>query len=61
VSGLDVDGGAFRDPTADGALFSAIAGNGRWSGDHKLVRLPFHINDPGFAEAAAAAFREIME
>jgi len=61
VSALDIAGGAFFDPAADAALFGAIAENGRWSGDHKLIRVPHHINEPAFAQAAVAAFREIME
>ena len=59
VSALDVEGGAFFDPEADAALFDAIERTGDWGGNRRLVRLPHHINDPAFAEAAAAAFREI--
>jgi len=59
VSALDIEGGAFRDPVADAALFEALATSARWSGNRRLIRLPFHINDPAFADAAVAAFREI--
>ena len=59
VSALDIEGGAFRDPVADAALFEALAASARWSGNRRLIRLPFHINDPAFADAAVAAFREI--
>jgi uncharacterized protein (UPF0261 family) len=31
----------------------------RWTEARRLVKLPVHINDPAFADAAAAAFREI--
>lgn len=59
VSALDVEGGAFFDPDADAALFDAIERTGEWGGNRQLLRLPFHINDPEFADAAAAAFRDI--
>jgi uncharacterized protein (UPF0261 family) len=59
VSGLDAPGGPFRDPAADRALFEAIASGFRASAEHKLVRLPQHINDAAFADALVQAFREI--
>jgi uncharacterized protein (UPF0261 family) len=54
ISALDVLGGPFHDPDADRALFDAlmVGLNG-----HPTVRLEArdeHINDPGFAFAAAA-------
>ena len=60
VSALDIEGGALFDPQADRALFDAIEGAGDFGGERKLVRLPLHINDPAFASAAVAAFREII-
>jgi uncharacterized protein (UPF0261 family) len=60
VSALDIEGGSFFDPAADAALFEAIERTGDFRGDRKLVRLPLHINDPAFAAAAVAAFREIL-
>ena len=59
VSALDIAGGAFFDPDADKALFDAIEQTGNWGGNRRLIRLPFHINDPEFAAAAVAAFRDI--
>ena len=59
VSALDIEGGSFFDPQADAALFDAIERTGDWRGERRLIRLPLHINDPKFAEAAIAAFREI--
>jgi uncharacterized protein (UPF0261 family)/ABC-type branched-subunit amino acid transport system ATPase component len=59
VSGLDVPGGPFWDPAADKALFDAITSEFRPGPMRKLVRLPLHINDPAFAQALAAQFREI--
>lgn len=59
VSALDIEGGSFFDPQADAALFEAIERTGDWRGERRLIRLPLHINDPKFADAAVAAFREI--
>jgi uncharacterized protein (UPF0261 family) len=59
ISALDVEGGAFWDPEADAALFSAITDTVQWSDRRRLIRLPIHINDPAFAQAAADAFLEI--
>lgn len=59
VSALDVDGGAFWDLDADAALFSAIESTVRQTDHRRIERLQLHINDPKFAEAAVAAFREI--
>jgi len=59
VSGLDKPDGPFWDPAADIALFDAISGDFISTAFKKLVRLPLHINDPAFAAAVAANFREI--
>ena len=59
VSGLDVPGGPFWDPAADKALFDAISEGFKASASKKLIRSPLHINDPAFAAALAANFREI--
>jgi uncharacterized protein (UPF0261 family)/ABC-type branched-subunit amino acid transport system ATPase component len=59
VSGIDAPGQPFHDPAADRALFAAIENSFQPSPDRKLVRLPLHINDPAFADALAASFREI--
>ena len=59
VSALDIDGGAFYDPEADGALFQALEDTLRLTPNRRLERLPLHINDPQFAAAALAAWREI--
>jgi uncharacterized protein (UPF0261 family) len=60
VSALDIEGGPFFDPAADAVLFKAIETSVHWSDNRRLVRLPLHINDPRFADAATAAFREIV-
>jgi uncharacterized protein (UPF0261 family) len=59
VSALDQEGKPFFDPTADDALFTTLRSNFAPSDTHKLIKLPHHINDPEFAKALVAAFREI--
>ncbi|MDO9306987.1 MAG: Tm-1-like ATP-binding domain-containing protein [Mesorhizobium sp.] len=59
VSALDIEGGAFWDPAADAALFEALEGTIRQTPRRRIERMPLHINDPQFAEAAVAAFHEI--
>ncbi len=61
VSAIDRPGQPFHDPQADRALFGAIEQNFRNRADHKLLRLPLHINDEAFAEALVAAWREIAQ
>ncbi|MEW9806148.1 Tm-1-like ATP-binding domain-containing protein [Mesorhizobium sp. ZMM04-5] len=59
VSALDVEGGPFRDEAADAALFTSLEANVRQTPERRIERLPLHINDPRFSEAAVAAFRSI--
>lgn len=59
VSALDIEGGAFFDPEADAALFEAIEQTVQQTDRRWILRLPLHINDPEFAEAAVAAFLSI--
>ena len=59
VSALDIEGGAFFDADADAALFEAIEATVEQTDRRRIIRLPLHINDPEFAEAAVAAFKEI--
>jgi len=59
VSALDIEGGAFWDPEADAALFDALEATVRQTPSRRIERLPLHINDPRFAEAATAVFRDI--
>lgn len=59
VSALDIAGGAFHDPEADAALFEALEATIDQTESRRIERLPFHINDPEFADAAVAAFRAI--
>lgn len=59
VSALDVEGGDFRDPQADAALFDALSTTVQWTDRRRLIRVPAHINDAAFAQAAVAAFNDI--
>ncbi|MCY4148906.1 MAG: ABC transporter permease [Gammaproteobacteria bacterium] len=59
VSALDAPGEAFHAPGANQALFDAIASNVTETPKRKVIRLPFHINDPAFASAAVDYFEEI--
>lgn len=59
VSALDIEGGDFFDPAADEALFDALQKTIISTPKRRMQRLPLHINDSEFAEAAVAAFREI--
>jgi uncharacterized protein (UPF0261 family) len=59
VSALDIEGGAFFDPAADAALFEALETTVERTDARRIERLPLHINDPQFAEAAVAAYRDV--
>lgn len=59
VSALDVKSGAFFDPEADAVLFEAIERIIQPNSMRRITRLPLHINDPEFAQAATAAFLDI--
>ena len=59
VSLYDRPGQPFHDPEADAALFKAITETLRVTGNRRLVRLPYNINDPPFAEALVESFREV--
>jgi uncharacterized protein (UPF0261 family)/ABC-type branched-subunit amino acid transport system ATPase component len=56
VSLIDAPGQPFHDPLADAALFTTLEKAVRQTGKRQLIRLPFNINDPQFAQAIAAAF-----
>ena len=60
ISALDAPGQPFFDPEADEALFSSLERGFRRAPHRRLVRSPFHINDPAFAEAAIDALLQIV-
>ncbi|HYH40244.1 MAG TPA: ABC transporter permease [Azospirillum sp.] len=59
VSLLDAPGKPFHDPGADAALFRALEETVRPGPNRRLVRLPYNVNDPAFAEALVRAFEEV--
>ena len=59
VSALDAAGQPFWDPEADAALFETLTSEFQQTDSRKLVRLPFHINDPNFAQAGVEEFLAI--
>jgi uncharacterized protein (UPF0261 family) len=61
VSALDANGGPFRDREASAALFDTLESAIRATPDRRVIRLPHHINDPEFADALVAHYREITE
>jgi uncharacterized protein (UPF0261 family) len=59
LSQLDAPGQAFHDPVADGALFDELEASLKQTPSRRLVRLPYHINDPLFAAALVETFLEL--
>lgn len=59
VSALDKAGQPFDDPEAREALYSTIVSNFQQTANKRLIRVPYHINDPEFTEAAVAALYEV--
>jgi uncharacterized protein (UPF0261 family) len=59
VSALDAPGQAFWDPAADAALFDTLAAELKQTDRRRLRRVPCHINDPQFAQAAVEEFLAI--
>ena len=61
ISALDTLGGAFHDPAANQALFTALENGLQQTDNRQIIRLPHHINDPAFAAAAVATFRSLTD
>ncbi len=61
ISALDIEGGAFWEPVADAALFSALEATLEQNDNRQLISLPLHINDPAFAAAALKHYTEISK
>ena len=61
VSSLDAPSEAFWDPAADAALFESLEASVRQTDRRKLLRLPWHINDPQFAQAGVEEFLTIAK
>lgn len=60
LSAMDAPGQKFHDPEARDALFRTLEQNFVTSHAHRLIRVPFHINDAGFVAAAETHIREVM-
>jgi uncharacterized protein (UPF0261 family) len=60
VSALDAPGQPFDDPEARQALFSTLEDRVEQTERRRVTRVPHHINDPGFAEAALAALDDVL-
>lgn len=60
LSSIDGPGRPFEDPEANAALFTAL--EGALAGNHhcQLTRLPYHVNDPEFADAIVGSFLELL-
>jgi uncharacterized protein (UPF0261 family) len=60
LSLLDLPGKPFHDPEADAGLFDAIERTVKQTEKRRLIRLPYDINAPAFADALVSNFNEIM-
>lgn len=61
VSLIDLPGKPFHSPEADAALFAALERTIEQTPRRQVRRLPHAINDPEFASALVAAYREIAQ
>jgi uncharacterized protein (UPF0261 family) len=60
VSLLDAPGKTFHDPEADAALFAALEATVRPTALRRVIRLPYALNDPEFADALVTHLRDIF-
>jgi uncharacterized protein (UPF0261 family) len=61
VSVLDTLGMAFHDPAADAALFAALEETVVQTERRRLIRVPFALNDPSFADALVEHYRAVLK
>jgi uncharacterized protein (UPF0261 family) len=59
ISALDGPGQPFEDQGARAELFRSLERTVSATPERQLIRLPFHINDPEFADAMARAFQTL--
>ncbi|KQW74856.1 hypothetical protein ASC89_24935 [Devosia sp. Root413D1] len=59
VSAIDAPGQPFHDPAADRMLFDTIRSAWQAAPNRQLIELDLHINDPEFAAALVANFRDL--
>jgi uncharacterized protein (UPF0261 family) len=60
VSALDAPGQPFFDPEADTALFNELESAVALGPGRSIERLPYHINDPAFAQALVDRFLSLQ-
>ncbi|AIA46186.1 hypothetical protein L085_03640 [Serratia sp. FS14] len=60
VSALDAPGQPFWDPAALAAFTQALEETVYATDKRRLIKTPYHINDPRFAQAVAEQFRRIV-
>ena len=60
VSGLDAPGHPFWDPAALAAFTQALEETVHATDKRRLIKTPYHINDPCFAQAVAEHFQHIV-
>jgi uncharacterized protein (UPF0261 family) len=61
VSALDAPGQPFWDPAADAALFETLGSELKQTDRRKVKRVPHHINEPQFAQAAVEEFLAMVQ
>ncbi len=61
VSMLDAPGQPFYDPAADAMLFAELERQINRSESRRVIRLPYHINDPQFADALVDHFQQLNQ
>jgi len=60
VSLIDAPGKPFHDPAANAALFAALESVVVQTARRRLLRVPYALNDPAFADALAAQFSDTL-
>ena len=60
MSLIDAPGKPFHDPAANAALFAALEATVQPTEQRRLIRLPFALNDPEFADALVSHFLDAM-
>lgn len=60
VSAMDAPGMPFHDPEANGALFAAFRQHFVETEHHRLIPLPYHINDTAFVAAVEREVRDLV-
>ena len=59
-SALDCEGQAFYSPEADQAFIDTLYAVVKQTDKRQLIRLPYHINDPEFAQEIVKIFNQVL-